>query len=147
MASSATSGKKKQTSSLPGNPRKSELRDGMQVDWDVSIPARDGLVLKADVFRPPTKGKYPVIMTYGPYGKGLAFQEGYRTAWEIMARDNPDAVSGTSNRYQNWEVVDPEKGRRLCGQDAERHDHHRHTGDLGQDIQRACPGGPARRCS
>jgi len=26
-----------------------------------------------------------------------------------MARDHPDAVSGSSNRYQNWEVVDPEK--------------------------------------
>src|SRR5256885_9007466 len=42
-------------------------------------------------------------------GKGLAFQEGYNTAWEIMARDYPDAVAGSTNRYANWEVVDPEK--------------------------------------
>jgi predicted acyl esterase len=26
-----------------------------------------------------------------------------------MARENPDAVSGTTNKYANWEVVDPEK--------------------------------------
>ncbi|MEY4443117.1 MAG: hypothetical protein RL442_2117 [Pseudomonadota bacterium] len=26
-----------------------------------------------------------------------------------MCRENPDAVSGTSNQYANWEVVDPEK--------------------------------------
>jgi predicted acyl esterase len=26
-----------------------------------------------------------------------------------MARENPDALAGSSNRYQNWEVVDPEK--------------------------------------
>ena len=26
-----------------------------------------------------------------------------------MCRDNPDAVAGSSNRYANWEVVDPEK--------------------------------------
>ena len=26
-----------------------------------------------------------------------------------MAREHPDAVAGTSNQYQNWEVVDPEK--------------------------------------
>ena len=83
MAQSAASRSKTGKAVLPGNPRKSELRDGMQVDWDVSIPARDGLVLKADVFRPPTKGKYPVIMTYGPYGKGLSFQRGYKTAWEM----------------------------------------------------------------
>ena len=49
-----------------------EVRDGMRIDWDVSIAVRDGLVLKADVFRPNKPGRYPVIMTYGPYGKGLA---------------------------------------------------------------------------
>jgi predicted acyl esterase len=26
-----------------------------------------------------------------------------------MVRENPDAVSGTTNKYANWEVVDPEK--------------------------------------
>lgn len=81
----------------------------MKIDWDVPVRMDDGLVLRADVYRPDAEGKYPVILSYGPYGKGLAFQEGYKTAWEIMARDYPDAVSGTSNRYQNWEVVDPEK--------------------------------------
>jgi len=66
-------------------------------------------VLRADVFRPVAEGRYPVILSYGPYGKGLAFQEGYKTAWEIMVREHPDAVSGTTNKYANWEVVDPEK--------------------------------------
>ena len=87
----------------------SEIRDGMRIDWDVALTMDDGNVLRADIFRPAAEGKYPVIMTYGPYGKWVAFQEGYQTAWEIMCRENPDAVSGTSNRYANWEVVDPEK--------------------------------------
>ena len=90
-------------------PLKSEIRDGMQIDWDVPITMDDGIVLRADVFRPIGDGKYPAIMSYGPYGKGLAFQDGYKTAWEIMCKENPDAVSGTSNKYQSWEVVDPEK--------------------------------------
>ncbi len=88
---------------------KSEVRDGMRIDWDVPIRMDDGIVLRADVFRPVAEGKYPALVSYGPYGKGLAFQEGYKTAWEIMARDNPDAVAGSTNKYQNWEVVDPEK--------------------------------------
>jgi uncharacterized protein len=88
---------------------KSEVRDGMRIDWDVPIRMDDGLVLRADVFRPIAEGKYPSIVSYGPYGKGLAFQEGYKTAWEIMARENPDVLKGTSNQHQNWEVVDPEK--------------------------------------
>ena len=81
----------------------------MKIDWDVPIAMDDGLVLRADIFRPDGDGKYPALLSYGPYGKGLAFQEGYKTAWEIMARENPDVLRGSSNRYQNWEVVDPEK--------------------------------------
>lgn len=81
----------------------------MQIEWDVAITMDDGLVLRADVFRPPGDGPWPVLMSYGPYGKGLAFQEGYSTAWEIMLRDHPDTARNSSNHYQNWEVVDPEK--------------------------------------
>ena len=81
----------------------------MKIDWDVAIAMDDGLVLRADVFRPDGVAKYPALLSYGPYGKGLAFQEGYKTAWEIMARENPDVLAGSSNKYQNWEVVDPEK--------------------------------------
>src|SRR6185295_14758577 len=88
---------------------RSEIRDGMRIDWDVPIAMDDGLTLRADVYRPIGEGRYPAIVSYGPYGKGLAFQDGYKTAWEIMARDYPDAVSGSTNQYQNWEVVDPEK--------------------------------------
>ncbi len=88
---------------------KSEIRDGMRIDWDVPITMDDGLVLRADIFRPVADGRYPVLMSYGPYGKGLSFQEGYKTAWDIMARENPDALAGSTNQYQNWEVVDPEK--------------------------------------
>lgn len=87
----------------------SQVANDMKIEWDVPIAMDDGLVLRADIFRPVAEGRYPAILSYGPYGKGLAFQEGYKTAWEIMSRENPDAVSGTSNKYANWEVVDPEK--------------------------------------
>lgn len=89
--------------------QRSEIRDGMRIDWDVPIPMDDGIVLRADVFRPVEEGRYPVIMTYGPYAKGLAFQDGYPSAWERMAREHPDVTAGSTNKYQNWEVVDPEK--------------------------------------
>ena len=56
---------------------KSELRNGMRIDWDVPITMDDGLVLRADIYRPPQEGKYPVILSYGPYAKGLSFQEGF----------------------------------------------------------------------
>ena len=89
--------------------QRSEVRDGMRIDWDVPIEMDDGLVLRADVFRPVKDGHYPVILSYGPYAKGLAFQDGYPSAWERMATKHPDVVAGSSNLYQSWEVVDPEK--------------------------------------
>lgn len=81
----------------------------MRIDWDVAIEMDDGIALRADVFRPPGDGRFPVLLTYGPYAKGLAFQDGYPSAWQRMAERHPDVTAGSSNRYQNWEVVDPEK--------------------------------------
>jgi uncharacterized protein len=88
---------------------RSEVRDGMRIDWNVPITMDDGLVLRADVFRPVKDGQYPVLLTYGPYAKNLAFQDGYPSAWQRMAEKHPDVTAGSSNLYQNWEVVDPEK--------------------------------------
>jgi predicted acyl esterase len=89
--------------------QRSETRDGMHIDWDVPITMDDGLVLRADVFRPVAAGRYPVILSYGPYAKGLAFQDGYPSAWQRMVEKHPDVAAGSSNLYQSWEVVDPEK--------------------------------------
>jgi uncharacterized protein len=89
--------------------RKSEIRDGMRIDWDTPIVMDDGIVLMADVFRPIGEGRCPVLLSYGPYAKGLAFQEGYPSAWQRMVENHPDIPRGSTNKYQNWEVVDPEK--------------------------------------
>lgn len=87
----------------------SEIRDGMQIDWDMSITMDDGLVLRADIFRPVKKGRYPVLLSYGPYAKWLHFADGYKTAWERMEEKHPDVMAGSSNKYASWEVCDPEK--------------------------------------
>jgi uncharacterized protein len=81
----------------------------LRIDWDVPVEMDDGVVLRADVFRPDDDGRHAVLLSYGPYAKGLAFQEGYPNQWERMVSQHPDVEAGSSNRYQNWEVVDPEK--------------------------------------
>ncbi len=81
----------------------------MEVDWDIPIAMDDGVVLRADVFRPIGSGKHPVILSYGPYAKGLSFQEGYKGNWARLIKAAPEVLNGSSNRYQNWELVDPEK--------------------------------------
>ncbi len=91
------------------NKHKSEIRDGMRIDWNAPITMNDGIVLRADVFRPMTAGKFPVILSYGPYGKGVAFQDSRPFAWERLLKRNPEVAEGSTTKYQNWEVVDPEK--------------------------------------
>jgi hypothetical protein len=86
-----------------------DVRDGMRIDWDMPIPMEDGVVLRADLFRPVAEGRYPVILSYGPYAKGLALQEGYKSAWTRMTASFPETAQGSTNKYQNWELVDPEK--------------------------------------
>lgn len=83
--------------------------DGITVEWDVPIGVDDGLVLRADVFRPTVPGSYPVILSYGPYGKGKSFQDLLAGAWERMIKDHPEVIEGSSASYQNYELVDPEK--------------------------------------
>jgi predicted acyl esterase len=87
----------------------SEIRDGMKIEWDVPITMDDGLVLRADIYRPIKEGTYPVLLSHGPYAKWLHFEDGYETAWNRMKEKHPDVMIGTSNRYASWEVCDPEK--------------------------------------
>ena len=86
-----------------------QRRDGMRIARDVPIAMDDGLVLRADLFLPEAEGRYPVLMSYGPYAKGLAFQDGYPDQWRLMVEAHPDVAAGSSNLHQSWEVVDPEK--------------------------------------
>ena len=41
----------------------------VKADFDVPVPMRDGVVLRANIFRPADDQAYPVAMTRTPYGK------------------------------------------------------------------------------
>ena len=88
---------------------RTEIRDGMRITWHQPLEMDDGVVLRADVYRPIADGRYPVILTYGVYAKGLAFQDGYPLQWEKMVTDHPEILEGSTNKYQNWETTDPER--------------------------------------
>jgi predicted acyl esterase len=82
----------------------------MRIDWHVPIEMDDGNVLDADVYRPVENGTYPVILSHGLYAKGLSFQdEIYAPQWERLVTRAPSILDGSTNRYQAWEVVDPER--------------------------------------
>jgi uncharacterized protein len=86
----------------------SVVQDGMKIDWDAIVPADDGSVLVADVFRPNDDEPHPVLLAAGPYGKGLPFSVGFPHQWEELSTNHADALAGSSNKYQVWEYADPE---------------------------------------
>ena len=81
----------------------------MRILWNEAIRMDDGIELRADVYLPEREARYPVILSCGPYGKGYAFEESHPAAWEALVSAHPETLEGSSNRYQAWEVVDPEK--------------------------------------
>ena len=71
----------------------------MRIFWDAAIGMDDGIILRADVFLPEKEGKYPVIITLGPYAKGLSFQTGYKRVgtrwWRLIAKLNKERRRST----------------------------------------------------
>jgi predicted acyl esterase len=80
----------------------------MLIERDVAIAMDDGLELRADVFRPQSSEPVPVVMTLGPYGKGVRYQDGYSEQWQWLVAAHPDILEGSSRSYLTWETVDPE---------------------------------------
>jgi predicted acyl esterase len=73
---------------------------GLQIDRDVEVPLRDGAHLVADVFRPDAPGRYPVIMTLGPYSKDIHFRDwNPHYDYDRLPERGP---------YMHWETVNPE---------------------------------------
>lgn len=84
--------------------------EGMRIDYQVPVPMRDGAVLRADVFRPPQAGSFPVILSHGVYAKGLPFNGPiYRMQWDKLIDKDPTVLDGSTGKHQAWEVTDPER--------------------------------------
>jgi uncharacterized protein len=80
----------------------------MTIERDVEITMDDGVVLRADVFRPEGPHPVPVVLTLGPYGKGVRYQDSYKAQWDWLTDAHPDLLEGSSRSYLTWETVDPE---------------------------------------
>jgi len=78
------------------------------LDHDIDIPMRDGAKLKANVFRPDAPGKFPVVMTFGPYGKDLHFSQHRLESWETLVNDYSEIFADSSGKWMVFETPDPE---------------------------------------
>jgi uncharacterized protein len=71
-----------------------QRRHELRIERDIEIPVRDGARLKADIFRPATPGRYPVILNIGGYRKDKVWVP-------------PADLEEKANPLMNWETVNP----------------------------------------
>ena len=74
------------------------------VDRDVEIATRDGTLLRANVYRPQAPGRYPVILSYHPYGKDHLPRPGWPLImFRLLRQSAPIHLSA----WTGWEAPDP----------------------------------------
>lgn len=82
---------------------------GMDVEFNHDVPMRDGILLRADVFRPagsglPEGGGLPVVLAITPYGK----QSPFDVSSIPPSRDfNPGFDGVVQSKYAPFEASDP----------------------------------------
>ena len=61
---------------------------GVITETNVPVPMRDGVILRANVFRPDGPGHYPALLERTPYGKGEGGFERYvRAGYVVVTQD------------------------------------------------------------
>lgn len=62
---------------------------GIIVEKDVAVPMRDGVVLRANVFRPDSPGQFPGLLRRTPYGKTeTGFDRYVRAGYAVVCQDS-----------------------------------------------------------
>src|SRR5664279_4572193 len=80
----------------------------MIFDHDAAIPMRDGAILRANVYRPNADGRFPVLMTFGPYGKDVPLRDFMQEAWDRLTETYPEILAASSCKHLVFERPDPE---------------------------------------
>jgi putative CocE/NonD family hydrolase len=76
------------------------------VERDVAVPMRDGVVLRADVWRPSGAGPFPVLVYRTPYDRKKA-PESYSTTRNAVARGYAVVLQDVRGRYASGGGFDP----------------------------------------
>jgi hypothetical protein len=88
----------------------------LTVDRDVAVPMRDGIVLRADVYRPARGGPFPVLVFRTPYGKQDAAQD-YQIHLKAVERGYALVLQDVRGRYSSEGRFDPYRHEGADGYD------------------------------
>jgi putative CocE/NonD family hydrolase len=86
------------------------------VERDVAVAMRDGVVLRADVWRPAAEGRFPVLVYRTPYDKREAV-ESYSTHLRAMERGYAVVLQDVRGRYASQGEFEPYRNEGRDGYD------------------------------
>ena len=99
---------------------------GIIVEKDMPVPMRDGVILRANVFRPDALGTFPGLLTRTPYGKAAGGVERYvRAGYVVVTQDArgryasdgeyvPFTVEETGDAEDGYDSVEWLAGQPYC---------------------------------
>src|SRR5262245_48189842 len=76
------------------------------VERNVAVPMRDGVLLRANVLRPATEGRFPTLVYRTPYGKDHA-QESYSLHRRAVERGYAVVLQDVRGRYESDGEFEP----------------------------------------
>lgn len=74
---------------------------GVEVERNVAVKMRDGVILRAHVFRPDRGGPYPVLVLRTPYGKPGRFDRYVKAGYIVVSQD----ARGRYDSDGKWESL------------------------------------------
>ncbi|MBW2060527.1 MAG: CocE/NonD family hydrolase [Deltaproteobacteria bacterium] len=75
------------------------MANSIRIDRDIPMKTRDGVVLRADVYRPDDKDKHPAILIRSPYNKQLSGKSDYLSAVDAAFARYAFVVQDTRGRF------------------------------------------------
>jgi putative CocE/NonD family hydrolase len=96
------------------------IQTGQQIAVDFDVPAqmRDGVVLRANIYRPAGEGQWPVLLTRLPYGKDLPLGSAIMDPTQVARRGYVVIVQDTRGRSTSEGAWEPMRNEVLDGEDS-----------------------------
>ncbi len=94
-----------------------QMDQQIAVDFDVPAKMRDGVTLRANIYRPQGEGQWPVLLTRLPYGKDLPIATSVLDPAQVARRGYVVIVQDTRGRSASEGEWDPMRNEALDGVD------------------------------
>ena len=94
-----------------------QMGQQIAVEFDVPAKMRDGVTLRANIYRPQGEGQWPVLLTRLPYGKDFPIAASVLDAAQVARRGYVVVIQDTRGRSASEGEWDPMRNEALDGVD------------------------------